>query len=286
MKRLVLRLLKIFGAHKPILKAWFNYRFAKRNIYRLQFDRLSLRFSTMDKYSKYWFYPRYANGNTHEPAVVRLLCEVLTKEDTFIDVGAHIGFFTCVAAALAGRVYSLEMDPKCIPLIERNLNANQFTDVDVVNVAASNVVGKLHIPSLAFPNPALMVAAGQGASTLSVDAVTLDQFMRDNQIAPTFIKIDVEGSEFKVLTGMKDLLKRGGFMMLVEIHCEKLEQLGASSRDVLCLLEQYGWSMYEINEYREFDLKMASIDSDSELLGCPMLFATKDSHWKSELIEF
>ena len=275
MKSIIKRVLKALGIYKPLSKVLFNMRYGSQRVYHLKFDKLALQFNTEDDYSKRWFYPRYAKGNIHEPAIVKFLCSTLTKQDTFIDVGANLGYFTCVSASLSGQVYAIEMDPKCIALIKGNAAINHFTHVQVINAAVSDVRGKLHIPNLNAPNPGLMLANGPDANTLSVDALVLDEFVRENQIVPTFFKIDAEGAEFKILTGMKELLARGGFKMLVEVHCDKIIKLGATFRDVLSLLERNGWAMQEIIEHRDFDMKTRAIDATSELSGNVMIFATK-----------
>ena len=122
------KILRAIGLYDVLKRIRFNWKYGKVNSYKLVYKELNLEYSCEDSYSKKWFYPRYDNGRMHEPALINILLQELNPNDVFIDVGANLGFFTCIGSALCSRgtVVAVEMDPKCIPLIKRNLQINHW----------------------------------------------------------------------------------------------------------------------------------------------------------------
>jgi len=71
-------------------------------------------------------------GGVYEPHVKRCLAALLRPGDTFVDVGAHIGYFSMIAASLVGsngRVYSFEGNSSLFPTLRSN--AAQFPWMEV-----------------------------------------------------------------------------------------------------------------------------------------------------------
>ena len=144
-----------------------------------------------------------------------------------IDVGAWHGLFTLFFARAVGKegtVVAFEPNPRNCGQIKRNVTANEFTNVDVRDVALGAAAGT---GVLIFDK----VATGRGSidkrrtpgqkSTMSVQ-VKIDSL--DNQIKtagcpePDFVKIDAEGMEYQVLLGMKKLIQRRSPRLLIELH--------------------------------------------------------------------
>jgi len=102
----------------------------------LQLNDVTVQFSTKDQYSNCWFFPRYAGGRIHEKRVTELLVEVLQGAKCFVDVGAHLGWYTCVAAKHMpyGTVYGFELDDLNFALLKQNLAINNCSNVEVHNV--------------------------------------------------------------------------------------------------------------------------------------------------------
>jgi FkbM family methyltransferase len=126
--------------------------------------------------------------------------------DVVFDVGANIGAYTVLFARWVGpngHVYAFEP----VGSIARNLRAqlalNEVEDrVTVVEAAVTDRVGEM----------ALAVSAGAGLNRralptddrlrrLVVPTVSLDAFCAERSLAPSVIKIDVEGAELDVLRG-------------------------------------------------------------------------------------
>ncbi len=237
-------------------------------------------FNTEDDYSKNWFFPRYHGGKLHEPAVSKVFVEYVKDSDCVIDAGAHLGYFTCLAAGLSpnGSVHSFEVDPKCIPIIQKNISANQFNQVRINNLAIANDRMEIHIPVMGTPNPRLSIGTKKEAepeTMISVMATSIDQYVQEHQLEPDFIKIDVEGAELDALKGMEQTLQRPNLKMLVEVHPKNLEAFGYHYQEVLQILSDSGFHLYELIEHRSDELNMRPIDAHADLAGNTMVFCER-----------
>lgn len=158
------------------------------------------------------------------------------QEDVVIDVGAHIGPYTLKASSLVGvngKVLAIEADPSNYDILNRNIDLNKFTNATAVNYAAYSKEEKikLYLPSKEEEekelshtkyNTIIQDRAHNETKFVEVQANTLDYLLQSNGIKHekvNWIKIDVEGAEFEVLKGAKDILsKSNNISLLIEIH--------------------------------------------------------------------
>lgn len=159
----------------------------------------------------------------YEPELVALLRQVLDPGTTFVDVGAHIGYFSIVAAALVaeiGAVYSFEPDPDCFSRLA--VNSCPYPWVITYNSAVADRNGEV-----SFYRSPKQSESGWGAifnedgkrAELSVRVCTLDNWMSEEGIEKIdVLKMDVEGSEYRVLEGAQALIARTRPLMWVEAN--------------------------------------------------------------------
>jgi FkbM family methyltransferase len=145
-----------------------------------------------------------------EAAHVRALSRLIDAADVFVDVGANVGFFTCLARARGKAVIAVEPFPLNITSISRNLAANGWTDVEVHRVALADRAGEGTLygrDTLASRVKGWAVADDswrQPIALTTLDAL-LDARFAGSRLA---IKIDVEGGEHDVLRGASQTLTR------------------------------------------------------------------------------
>src|SRR6266487_3113550 len=176
-KRRILKKLGLFKVAKRINNYYFEKKYGHISEYNLNVKHLRLTYTTKDNYSKKWFFPRYANNKYHEPSATNLFINEIKPDDCILDIGAHIGFFTCIAARLAfkGTVYAFEVDQKCIPIINENLKLNELKNVVVSNYAVSDNSDIEKIPISTQPNPGLKISTNtEIANYNEVKAIKVD----------------------------------------------------------------------------------------------------------------
>lgn len=236
----------------------FLQRYGNVDRHRVALRGRTTVFSTQDDYSKRWFYPRYDDGRIHEEPVTLLFLDELAESRCFVDVGANLGWFTCLAATHLpeGRVFSFEMDEQNFHLLEINVCLNRTDNVEIVHAAVSDQPGRVSYQRYGFrPSPEFRMVK-DGADTgepdlVSVDAVALDSFFAGRDLRPDFIKIDVEGAELQVLQGMSGLMRDQEPRLLIELHPGTLPLFGASAAEVVDLLVGSGYDVYEVEGLRE-----------------------------------
>ena len=145
----------------------------------------------------------YDYNNMH--FVQRVLAQA--ESPVFVDVGANIGAYSLIASeSPAVTVVAFEPIPAAHAKLKRNLALNGRTGVHTLNMAASSEPGHLRMTCDGASSVNRVVDAGGRSTgkheeTTLVDVTTLDIACAELRVAPSLIKIDVEGHELSVLRG-------------------------------------------------------------------------------------
>jgi FkbM family methyltransferase len=166
----------------------------------------------------------------YESSVQKVLVEHLGSGHVFYEVGAHIGFFSLLAAGLVGgtgEVVAFEPDPVNIELIQEHFRRNLLTHAHVVPIAAWSKTGSVHFTrgsELSSLNAGGILETspwGFNTDVIEVEAIALDDYVKSHR-APSLVKIDVEGAELHVLHGAQGLLSQYKPLVLCEVHSPEL----------------------------------------------------------------
>jgi FkbM family methyltransferase len=159
---------------------------------------------------------------SYEPHVTTVVREVLRPGDTFVDVGANVGFFTAMAAHIVGdvgKVIAIEPMDKNVQLICAAVWRNAFAQVEIFPFAASDRETLLPIATGPGTSNAQIVLTQSGAPLPAIFALARrmdDMLQRVESI--DLLKIDIEGHELLALRGFTDGLARCRPRMLTEFH--------------------------------------------------------------------
>jgi FkbM family methyltransferase len=148
-----------------------------------------------------------------EPDITAYVRRQLSEGDTFVDVGAHVGYFTVMASGLVGkkgRVVSIEPCPPNLAALRANLELdNRGDNVRVLPMAASRKPGTLDLYSGRpwASDRATTMANLNYPLAARVEAAPLDDILVPEEVrSARLIKIDVEGGELDVIAGMSRLI--------------------------------------------------------------------------------
>ena len=199
----------------------------------------------------------------YEPASVELLKRLISPGMKCIDVGAHIGFYTCLVASIVGetgKVYAFEPMPSHYDLLLKNIQENHFQRiVQAFNVVCSDVNGNVNVSKI---SNMFVVGHNGGSEQATVEAVRLDDLIEDTI---DFVKIDVEGHEPSVIRGMTSILSRDRPIILSEINEYWLRSCSHSSgAEYVGLLTSLGYEVFDVRNLdrplREDSLKLDILD--------------------------
>lgn len=140
----------------------------------------------------------------------------LDAKGVFIDVGAHIGYYSLYMRPLVREVHAFEPDSRTLRHLRNNLDRHPGMHVHAE--AVSDRPGKASFTLDRHAELSRMEATTPGAegNRTEVTVVSLDEFAEPAHLAVTGIKIDVEGNDYLVLQGANRLVDRCQPLILTE----------------------------------------------------------------------
>lgn len=179
----------------------------------------------------------YRFGFNHEyweyrKRMARFFSQFISKGDLVFDIGANVGVYTETFVSLGAHVVAVEPNPLLIRVL-KNIRPFDLVTTECTALGSKVGVGDLHLCGkdyLATLSEEWMAVAGhadrfQGISwdqKISVPISTVDALILKYG-EPSFIKIDVEGFEREVLTGLSKVPKA----LCFEFNSEFSEDLAA-----------------------------------------------------------
>lgn len=200
---------------------------------------------------------RVVKTGSYEHNLSQCAVHYAPKDRDAIDVGANCGIFTVLLAKLlpTGRVLSLEPTPIPLQHLNKNLRQNGVCDrVIVFEGVADAVAGQTQLnyiegrEEFSSLGPLTHKSVRSQASTpLNVTAATVDSLVAQHSLTPGFIKIDAEGAEHKVLSGMASTIQKHRPVILLELSPELLLANGASAEKLMGLLKHHRYRLLDAN---------------------------------------
>jgi FkbM family methyltransferase len=180
---------------------------------------------------------------TERDAIEAALCH-LRAGHTFLDVGSHYGIFSILASKLVGptgKVIAVEPHDGARQVLRENLAQNQCANVEVLELAFSDKTGAVALTY--HENGVGLQPSSDPSSRLNlIQGMAGDEALRDFPI-PSAVKIDVEGHEFAVLSGLKRTLSNGDCRLLsIEIHPSLLPS-GINEETIIAFIQERGFNV-------------------------------------------
>jgi FkbM family methyltransferase len=144
-----------------------------------------------------------------EPTETAIVQRVIKKGDTVLDVGANIGYYAVLFSRLVGKegkVVAFEPDVQNFAILERNLRTNHCTNVTAHRVAVSDGTGEKQLFLSPDNKGDHRLFKTDGRATRRVPTVALDD-LEALQCPIHYVKIDTQGSEPAVLSGMRRIVE-------------------------------------------------------------------------------
>jgi FkbM family methyltransferase len=177
------------------------------------------------------------------------------KGEIFFDIGAHVGYFSAIAAVLnegSGEIYAFEPRPMNARFFRKHMQVNNFHNVTLFEVAVGETDGEVSFDT------------GHGSATgcvsdtgkLKVKQASVDKMIKEGILpVPGYIKIDVEGGEINVLKDLQNIIHSSRPKLLVATHNPECHKF------VLDFLSK--------NRYSFTILNPDSIKGDTEIIALP-----------------
>jgi len=225
----------------------------------------------------------------YEPGTWRVMKSLLRPGDQVIDVGAHVGVFSCLAAALVaptGAVRAFEPNEANLGRLLLNRDMNRLSQMVVSAAVVSDRVGTAlfwnnadndggHALWPVGRHPFNVQSTARGALPENRRCTSLDNYLAAGTtgVHPVrLIKIDTEGAELLVLIGASQILHKAKPWVIAEVNPFGLAQLGASEPALVEFMEERGYGAFRIFDNYQWLSPRMTEDADSSAAVYNLLF--------------
>lgn len=196
---------------------------------------------------------RLSINRIYEELETALVKKLVKKEDVVIDLGANIGYYTLIFAKLVGKkgkVYAFEPESDNFDILKKNVNSNGYQNVVLIQKAVLNKEKKINMYVLKDNKGSHRIdKPSRGEfNIIQIIATSLDKYFEDSEDKINFIKMDVEGSESKVINGMKKVLeKTKNLIIMTEFSPHAIKKSGMLPEEFIKILNENDFEVFHIN---------------------------------------
>lgn len=192
---------------------------------------------------------------SYEPELRKIMRALLMPGGVAVDVGANVGWHTLLMAQLVGaqgRVLAAEANPSACVELDRNVQINRLSHVEVLAHALGATEGHISFLEIAADEPGAASAhvttdENPGAGWISVRVRPLDAIVQEAGIERLdFIKVDVEGFEWPVLQGSRQTIAKHRPSIVFEFDAAYAARGGGSGPLLWDFFMQQGYRLYAI----------------------------------------
>lgn len=192
--------------------------------------------------------------------------QMIQADAVVLDIGANTGYYSIIAAKKSRHIYAFEPGSSNRKKLEENTRLNKLDNITVLPYAVSDKQGDTEL-FIAGDNNTGMNSLEQPGNFSGhkevVAVVSIDDWVAENNIPGiSLIKIDVEGSEMKVLKGMQAVIEEQKPVFFMEVIGQLLMQSGHSVNDIYNFLFSRGYNAYGI--IKPFRLKRITTPKEGD----------------------
>lgn len=186
--------------------------------------------------------PNVIQGKCYEPAVTRLLWDVLNENSVFWDIGGNVGYFTLLAAK----------------------KTRDSRNIHVFEPSPINAILKYNLHSFGV-NAKLNAFYVCNIVDLKNHKVSGDYYAKNSGVFPDVIKMDIEGWEVQALRGMDATLRKLPFLF-IEVHPIPISRIfHENHRFILGYLFDMGYSIVQLINFTDLSWSLKIIEDPSDL---------------------
>ena len=206
---------------------------------------------------------------TYEELESKIMEEKIEMGNIVVDVGANIGLHTLNMARIVGntgQVFAFEPDPSNFEILKKNVKINNYKNIILEQKAVGDKHGRTTLYQSDHPGKhRIFPQTEQAKGQVQVELTNLDNYFDSDMIDKiNFIKIDVEGLEFSVLKGMKNILKNSKkIKILFEFMPENTMEVGFTPIELLNYLTSNDFKLYCIDDKTK---KLLYVSNNEEIV--------------------
>ena len=153
------------------------------------------------------------------------------KGKCMLDIGANIGNHSVSLAPFFGKVHCFEVNPDILPILSHN--TRNITNCQIHQFGASDKDSPIHFQTNKKNLGKGSIVTAKNSHTSVGHVRRIDSVLEIKTMPVGFIKIDVEGHETQVITGMAELLKEQKPIIAFELHADQIQDGIADTTELL-----------------------------------------------------
>ncbi len=198
-------------------------------------------------------YKLFADGY-YEKEVTLLMQNFVSFGDTVLDVGANIGVHSLNLSKMVGKtgiVFAFEPIPFLREKLQSNIKLNQANNITIVPVALSNQNYTIKTAFSQNTNNGTFFIANDNNGETEINCFNGDDWASESKITSLkLIKIDVEGFEYKVLTGLKNTILKYKPIILFEYDTNYISRANSTPNDFnILFFKELNYKLFSIQKY-------------------------------------
>ena len=225
-------------------------------------------------------------GDYYEPITRLLLEQMIQKGDIFVDIGAHVGFFSLVVGQSAEgvKIVAFEPNPRNFQTLEANLKANSLKHVVCEPAAISDRDGSGILYLTDSDMSASLMKDFQAQDTKQVGEIevrtrTVDSYFRTAGLKGRMIlKVDIEGHEPAFFRGAMNTLAHYKPDIILEVLYDMDPTLVSD-------LKKLGYHFYPITDQGIIELDAPRLFKRFPFLFLNHLFSVRPKQQIADLFE-
>lgn len=179
------------------------------------------------------FYVMYGGAAAFYHYEEKLKSEIIQHfraDGVFVDIGANIGLISLFVSRYFphAKIYSFEPGEVTHHCLGETLKNNKIHNIELIKKGVSNQVKEgvsFFIDPISTGGSSLVIDKNKDESQRPIEKIsltTLDTFVEETKIKPTFIKIDVEDAEEMVLEKATETIEKYHPIFIVESNNQKI----------------------------------------------------------------
>jgi FkbM family methyltransferase len=153
-----------------------------------------------------------------DPAVFDPFEKILQPGDTFLDVGANVGYYSMLALdriGATGLIHAFEIDERPLRGLRKSILTQHLTNLHLHEIAVGDRSGSIRL--VRENDCGNSHVTDQKDLGFEVPMTTLDEwYRRENKPFVRAIKMDIEGAELRALKGAVQLLTESRPVLVCE----------------------------------------------------------------------
>jgi FkbM family methyltransferase len=217
-------------ALRPVYRRWLQAYYGDRGV-PWSINGESIR---IDIDARHWL-PRI-----NEPELFHFLRTNIRRGDCVFDVGSFVGAYAVFEGrwvGTTGQVLAFEPYRPSFELMNRHLRMNNSAQVTPLCCALGATPGSSELDTFSDEPYRNMIAAGVPSAGRRCNTVvdTLDAVCAREKRLPNWIRMDVQGMEFEVLRGAREVLREAGdrIRIVAEMHPDQWPDYGVAPAEAV-----------------------------------------------------